>query len=201
MLATRNPHKLREFERLLEPAGIGLDPLPDGIELPPEDGTTFAENALPKAQAAAAQTGRAAIADDSGIEAAALAGAPGVRSARYAGLRASDQENLDKLLREAPAGSVLRYVCALAYVDPRAGEERLFFGECRGRLASQPRGSRGFGYDPAFIPDEEAAGEGGRTMAELRDPEKDVISHRGHAARALIEWLGDPETPTWNGAT
>ena len=87
VLATRNPHKLREFERLLAPAGIAVEPLPDEVELPPEDGETFAENALPKARAAAAATGRAAIADDSGIEAAALGGAPGVRSARYAGER------------------------------------------------------------------------------------------------------------------
>ncbi len=190
VLATRNPHKLREFARLLEPSGIEVDPLPDEIELPPEDGKTFADNALPKAQTAAAQTGRVAIADDSGIEAAALGGAPGVRSARYAGLHASDQENLDKLLREAPAGSELRYVCALAYVDPRAGQERMFFGECRGRLAAEPRGSRGFGYDPAFVPEESGA-EAGRTMAELPDREKDLISHRGRAVRALIEWLGN----------
>ena len=189
VLATRNPHKIREFERLLEPAGIALEPLPAGIELPPEDGNTFAANALPKANTAAAATGRPAIADDSGIEAEALGGAPGVRSARYAGEHASDQENLDKLLREAPAGSRLRYVCALGYADP-AGEERLFFGYSLGRLADHPRGSGGFGYDPAFVPDAESGhGGGGRTMAELSDAEKDAISHRGAAARALIEWL------------
>jgi XTP/dITP diphosphohydrolase len=186
VLATRNPHKLREFRRLIEPAGIAVEPLPDGIELPPEDGTTFAENAFPKARAAAAGTGRASIADDSGIEAAALGGAPGVRSARYAGDGAGDQENLDKLRREAPVGSALRYVCALTYVNPAEGEEELFFGYCRGSLAAQPRGSRGFGYDPAFIPDE---GDGARTMAELTDEDKDAISHRGNAARALLDWL------------
>jgi XTP/dITP diphosphohydrolase len=186
VLATRNPHKLREFGRLIEPAGIAIRSLPDGIQLPPEDGTTFAENALPKARAAAAATGRASIADDSGIEAAALGGAPGVRSARYAGEQASDQENLDKLIREAPPGSPLRYVCALAYVDPTSEQEELFFGYCGGRLAERPRGSRGFGYDPAFIPDE---GNGSRTMAELTDEEKDAISHRGRAARALLAWL------------
>jgi XTP/dITP diphosphohydrolase len=186
VLATRNPHKLREFRRLIEPAEIALAPLPDGIELPPEDGTTFAENALPKARAAAGSGGRASIADDSGIEAAALGGAPGVRSARYAGESASDQENLDKLVENAPVGSPLRYVCALAYVDPASGEEQLFFGYCDGRLAEHPRGTRGFGYDPAFIPDE---GDGSRTMAELSDEEKDAISHRGRAARALLAWL------------
>jgi XTP/dITP diphosphohydrolase len=184
VLATRNPHKLREFARLLEPAGIAVEPLPEGIELPPEEGTTFVENALPKARAAAAATGRPAIGDDSGIEADALDGAPGVRSARYAGVGASDQENLDKLIREAPAGSALRYVCALAYVDPTTGKERLFQGESRGRMADAPRGSGGFGYDPVFLVD------GGRTMAELPDEDKDEISHRGRAARLLSAWLG-----------
>jgi XTP/dITP diphosphohydrolase len=190
LLATRNAHKLREFARLLEPAAITLTPLPEEIELPPEDGSTFAENALPKARTAAAQTGRIAIADDSGIEADALGGAPGVRSARYAGPSPTDQANLEKLMREAPAGSALRYVCVIAYVDPRNGVQRLFHGECRGRLAADARGSRGFGYDPAFIPEGESHE---RTMAELSDPEKDAISHRGHAARALAEWLRSRE--------
>src|SRR5690349_21303404 len=135
VLATRNPHKLAEFSRLLAPAGIAIEPLPPDVTLPPEDGDTFADNALPKARTAAQATGRVSIADDSGIEAQALGGIPGVRSARYAGPNATDQENLDKLMREAPAGSGLRYVCALAYVDPESGEERLFFGDCQGRLA------------------------------------------------------------------
>src|SRR3984957_13666692 len=121
VLATRNPHKLREFQRLLAPAGIGVEALPQGIVLPPEDGDSFEANALPKARVAAAATGRPSIADDSGIEAEALGGRPGVRSARYAGLQATDQENLDLLRLEAPAGSGLRYVCALAYVDPSDG--------------------------------------------------------------------------------
>jgi XTP/dITP diphosphohydrolase len=186
VLATRNPHKLREFRRLLDDGSpVTLQPLPDDVELPPEDGDTFQANALTKARAAAAATGSAAIADDSGIEAAALGGVPGVRSARYAGERATDQENLDKLLREAPAGSGLRYVCALALVDPSGGVEEMFMGECRGHLAGAPRGTGGFGYDPAFIPD----GGDGRTMAELSEAEKDAISHRGEAARALVRWL------------
>src|SRR5581483_9011773 len=120
VLATRNPHKLREFGRLLAPASIELVPLPDTVKLPPEVGDTFETNALPKARAAAAATGRPVIADDSGIEAEALDGRPGVRSARYAGEHASDEENLAKLMQEAPPGSGLRYVCALAYVDPEA---------------------------------------------------------------------------------
>jgi XTP/dITP diphosphohydrolase len=190
LLATRNEHKLREFARMLDSAGgdeYELAPLPEQVTLPPEDGETFAENALAKARAAAA-TGAIAIADDSGIEAAALAGAPGVRSARYAGELATDAENLEKLVREAPAGSALRYVCALAYVDPGAGVERLFEGTCEGRLAAHPRGERGFGYDPAFIPDDI---RGERTMAELSDSEKDAISHRGRALSELVRWLED----------
>ncbi len=183
LLATRNEHKRREFARLL--SGVEVDALPDEVILPPEDGDTFEENALGKARAAAAATGRVSIADDSGIEAQALGGAPGVRSARYAGERASDEQNLAKLLREAPAGSPLAYVCALAYVDPGRGLERVFEGRCTGRLAEHPRGERGFGYDPAFLPDDEP---GDVTMAELSDERKDAISHRGRALRALA-WL------------
>ena len=190
LLATHNEHKRREFARLLPQPADGqrwtLQALPESLELPPEDGESFAENALGKARAAAAGTGRPSIADDSGIEAAALGGAPGVRSARYAGEHASDQANLAKLLREAPAGSALEYVCALAYVEADGGREMVFEGRCAGRLAERPRGERGFGYDPAFLPDE---GPGELTMAELSDEQKDAISHRGRAARALWEWL------------
>ena len=185
MLATRNPHKRREFARLLP--GHEIAPLPDDVALPPEHGETFAENALAKARAAAAATGRPAIADDSGIEAAALAGAPGVRSARYAGPEAGDAANLDKLRREVPPAGDLAYVCALAFVDP-GGRERVFEGRCTGTMAPAPRGSGGFGYDPVFLPDDE---RDGRTMAELDDAEKDAISHRGRAARALARWLAD----------
>jgi XTP/dITP diphosphohydrolase len=186
-LATRNPHKLREFNRLLAPAGITVRPLPDDVELPPETGDTFAANALVKARTAAAATGQAAIADDSGIESEALAGAPGVRSARYAGEHASDEENLCKLIAEAPPGSGLRYVCVVAYVDPVRGEERLFAGVSEGRMSAERRGERGFGYDPVFVP---LGDHDDRTMAELSDAEKDAISHRGRAARALAQWLG-----------
>lgn len=184
LLATRNEHKRREFARLLGEHEVAA--LPDSVRLPPEDGETFAENALGKARAAARATGRIAIADDSGIAAAALGGAPGVRSARYAGEDASDEQNLTKLLREAPAGSALEYICALAYVDPDAGMERVFEGRCAGRLAERPRGTGGFGYDPAFLPDE---GPPGLTMAEVGAAEKDSLSHRGRATRALEEWL------------
>ena len=184
VLATRNAHKQRELARLLPRHEI--DRLPDAVALPPELGASFAENALTKARAAAVGVGGPAIADDSGIEAAALGGAPGVRSARYAGPSPSDAENLDKLRREVPAGSALAYVCSLAYVDPERGIERTFEGRCTGSLSAQPRGERGFGYDPVFIPDDR---RDRRTMAELNDAEKDAISHRGRAARSLDRWL------------
>jgi XTP/dITP diphosphohydrolase len=183
VLATRNDHKVREVGRLMD--GLAVEPLPEHVTLPPEDGDTFAANALGKARAAAAELGRPAIADDSGIEAAALGGAPGIRSARFAGEDATDADNLAKLRAEAPAGSALRYVCVMAYAEPGGGE-RTFTGVCDGTLAPEPRGSGGFGYDPVFLP---ADRSDGRTMAELSDEEKDAISHRGRAARALLAWL------------
>jgi XTP/dITP diphosphohydrolase len=189
VLATRNAHKLREFATLLTPHEIVA--LPADVVLPPETATTFAGNALAKARAAARATGMATIADDSGIEARALGGAPGVRSARYAGEDATDRENLDKLLREAPAGSPLAYVCALAYVDAE-GREQLVDGRCTGTLDPNPRGDGGFGYDPAFLPDDIADG---RTMAELDPSEKDAISHRGRAARELLALLDGSQSP------
>ncbi len=181
VLATRNEHKLRELAELMRP--IELDPLPGEVTLPPETGTTFADNALGKARAAAAATGRTAIADDSGIEAAALNGAPGVWSARFAGEHATDEENLAKLLREVPPDGDTRvaYVCAIACVEP-GGREHVVHGRCEGRLTHEPRGTGGFGYDPAFVPDDHP---GDLTMAELTPQEKDAISHRGRAAREL----------------
>ena len=188
ILATRNEHKLRELREALP--GIEIDPLPAEVELPPEEGRTFAENALGKARAARRATGRPAIADDSGIAAYGLGGRPGVRSARYAGEGASDEENLAKLLDEVGAQDDRRvaYVCAIALVT-QDGQEYLFEGRCEGVLASEPRGSGGFGYDPAFVPDDTGPGDR-RTMAELAPAEKHAISHRGRAARRLAEHLG-----------
>jgi XTP/dITP diphosphohydrolase len=190
VLASRNEHKLRELSDLLRPHE--LEPLPAGVDLPPETGTTFAANALIKARAAAAATGLPAVADDSGIEAAALGGAPGVWSARYAGEDATDEQNLDKLLREVADGDRrVAYVCALAYVEP-GGQEELVEGRCEGVLAREPRGAGGFGYDPAFVPDDYGDD---RTMAELAPEEKAAISHRGRAASALKQRMTEPGLP------
>jgi XTP/dITP diphosphohydrolase len=179
VLATRNAHKLREFEPLLAPHTVV--PLPDEVELPPETGMTFEENALGKARAAAAATGRIAVADDSGIAAAALDGRPGVYSARYAGAGATDEQNLAKLLDEVPDQGDRRvaYVCALAYVTPD-GEEHVVEGRCEGTLAHEPRGDGGFGYDPLFLPDGHDV-----SAAELEPARKNRLSHRGQALALL----------------
>ena len=188
VMASRNQHKVRELASVLAPHT--LEPLPEWVELPPEDGDTFTDNALIKARAAAAATGVPVLADDSGIVVPALAGAPGVRSARYAGPSATDQENLDKLVEDMSGEDDRRaaYVCVLALVEPD-GSERVFEGRCEGRLVSSPRGSGGFGYDPAFVPDDLDGAN--RTMAEITPAEKHAISHRGRAARSLATALGE----------
>jgi XTP/dITP diphosphohydrolase len=188
IFATANKHKLRELSELLP--GIALEPLPEGVELPPEEGETFAEIALEKARTAQRATGRAAIGDDSGIEAMGLGGRPGIHSARYGGADATDEENLDKLLREVSAAGDDRraaYHCALALVDAD-GTERVFEARCEGVLIGAPRGEGGFGYDPAFVPDDTGP-EDERTMSELSQAEKNEISHRGRAARMLLGHL------------
>jgi XTP/dITP diphosphohydrolase len=188
VVATRNEHKLRELGEIL--AGLDLVGLPEGVELPPEEGETFAANALAKARAAHEATGEPAIADDSGIESRALHGRPGVLSARFAGAAASDEDNLELLLSELEGHEdrAVAYVCALAYVGSH-GEDLLVEGRCEGELAAEPRGLGGFGYDPAFIPVDTGEADR-RTMAELPPDEKHAISHRGRAARALAAKLG-----------
>jgi XTP/dITP diphosphohydrolase len=188
IVATRNGHKLDELREIL--TGIELRPLPADLPSPVEDGGTFAENALIKARAARDATGQPALADDSGIAAAALGGRPGVRSARYAGEGASDEENLALLLDEVPADGdrSVAYVCAIAYTGID-GTEIVCEERCEGELATEPRGSGGFGYDPAFVP-LDTGPEDGRTMAELTPGEKHTISHRGRAARAMARRLG-----------
>lgn len=189
VLATRNQHKVREMAGLLP--GVDLQPLPDEVASPPETGDSFEANALIKARAAHAATGKTTLADDSGIEAADLGGAPGIYSARYAGEGASDETNLAKLLREVGAAGGERraaYVCALALVD-EAGHEYVFEARCEGTLLREGRGTGGFGYDPAFVPDE-TGHDDQRTMSELGPEEKNAISHRGKAARMLARHLG-----------
>lgn len=186
VLGSRNAHKLRELGELLAPHL--LVPLPPEVELPLETGSTFSANALLKARASVDGAGVAAIGEDSGIVVAALGGAPGVRSARYAGEDASDEQNLEKLLRETDDAldRSAAYVCALALAT-EDGDEHVFEGRCEGRLARAPRGSGGFGYDPIFIPSE--GPDGDTTMAQLAPESKNAISHRGRAARLLLAWL------------
>jgi XTP/dITP diphosphohydrolase len=193
ILATRNQHKVAEMSDLLP--GVDLRSLPEEVVLPPETGNSFEANALIKARAAHAATCEMTIADDSGIEAADLGGAPGIYSARYAGEGAGDETNLAKLLREVDAvGGERRaaYVCAIALID-EAGHEYVFEARCEGTLLRETRGSGGFGYDPAFVPDETGHADH-RTMAELSPEEKHAVSHRGKAARMLARHLGlEPE--------
>jgi XTP/dITP diphosphohydrolase len=192
IFASRNKHKLREMRELLP--DLALEPLPAAVELPPEEGESFAAIALDKARAARSATGRAAIGDDSGICAEALGGRPGIHSARYGGPDATDEENLAKLLSEVAAAGGSRaawYVCALALVDADGGEH-VFEARCDGHLIETPRGSGGFGYGPAFVP--EATGpDDERTMSELSQAEKNEISHRGLAARLLAGNLRERE--------
>jgi XTP/dITP diphosphohydrolase len=188
IFATGNRHKLRELSALLP--GVELEPLPEGVTLPPEDGESFAEIALEKAHAAHMATGEAAVADDSGIGAIGLGGRPGIHSARYGGEGASDEENLAKLLVEvAAAGDDRRafYTCALALIDEDSSEH-VFEARWDGALIEEPRGSGGFGYDPAFVPDDTGPDDD-RTASELSEEEKNAISHRGRAARMLAAHL------------
>ncbi|MEX0754864.1 MAG: RdgB/HAM1 family non-canonical purine NTP pyrophosphatase [Actinomycetota bacterium] len=190
-IATRNTHKLREIARICPdwPTSwrtIATHPDDDWPDVE-ETGATYLDNALLKARATATALGIAAIADDSGIEVDALGGEPGPRSARYAGQDATDPDNLRQLLRAIKgvpsSGRTARYRCVAAVAWPD-GREVHAEGTCEGLLATRPAGDGGFGYDPIFVP----AGWD-RTMAELTDPEKDRISHRGLAFRALKDLL------------
>jgi XTP/dITP diphosphohydrolase len=200
-LATGNAHKLREFQQMF---GAGLRGSAEGglaawvVEgagelggMPEveESAGTFAGNALIKARAlrARAPAGAWVLADDSGLEVAALGGAPGVRSARYAGPGAKDGENTAKLLRELgrvpETQRAARFVCVLALIGPD-GEEKMFEGACAGRIGAGLAGGGGFGYDPVFYPEGQA-----QTYAEIGDEEKNKISHRGRAVEKLVEYL------------
>jgi XTP/dITP diphosphohydrolase len=195
VLASHNPHKLREVREILAAAVPGLDPAdvvaaPDlGAAEPVEDGTTFAENALIKARALAAHTGLPALADDSGLAVDILGGAPGIFSARWCGRHGDDRANLELLLAQLADVRAdhrgARFVCAAALVLPD-GREVVEQGELVGRLLGAPVGAGGFGYDPVLAP----LGEE-RSCAQLTAAEKNAISHRGKAFRALAPHVAD----------
>ena len=190
MLASNNAKKLVELRRTFEAAGtdvdiVGLAEVSDA-PAPEETGTTFVENALIKARAAARDTGLPALADDSGLEVDALNRMPGIRSARWSGREATDARNLRLLLDQtfdlAPERRRGRFVCAMAFVDPD-GTEITKVATMEGRVISEARGANGFGYDPMFVPD---AQPGNLTSAEMTAEDKDAISHRGQAVRAIV---------------
>jgi XTP/dITP diphosphohydrolase len=193
VLATRNAGKLAELARILAASGIevtlaGLDEFP-GAPGVTETGRTFAANALLKARSAAAFTGLAAVADDSGLCVDALNGMPGVLSARWAGRPGDDRANLDLVLAQlkdvAEPDRGAHFACAAAIVLP-SGAERVAEGRLYGRLARVPRGTNGFGYDPIFVP-----GSADVTTAEMEPAAKDAISHRGLALRALAPVIAE----------
>jgi XTP/dITP diphosphohydrolase len=191
VIASTNPGKIAEVRQIM--AGLPLvlltsDDVGGWPEIE-ETGDTYLANALLKARAVAAVTGKAALADDSGIEVDALDGAPGVRSARFSGEQASDEDNNAKLIESLDGVPSerrgARYRCVAVLVTPD-GEEIAGIGSCEGRIGFEPRGTGGFGYDPWFIPERES-----RTMAELTAEEKHAISHRGKALRGLADKLRD----------
>jgi len=194
VVATRNRHKVREIAVLLDEAGLAIEPVTIDEVAPRaelvEDEDTFDGNALAKARQASVACGMPAIADDSGIEVDALGGAPGVRSARWAGEPCNDQRNNDKLLREMVGIPTekrgARYRCAAAFVDASQGAEVVRSGACEGVVLDSPRGQGGFGYDPLFF----LPGLG-KTMAEIDLDQKNQLSHRAAAFRGLVAALRD----------
>jgi XTP/dITP diphosphohydrolase len=188
VLATANPDKAAEIGYILGQLGVVLLPRPGGVPDVEETGDTLVDNARLKADAIRGATGLAAVSDDTGLEVEALGGAPGVFSARYAGEDATYADNVAKLLAELagtpPTGRRARFV-AVAFVSFPDSTEIWAEGVVVGRIAEEPRGTGGFGYDPLFVPDE---GDG-RTFAEMSPADKHVFSHRGRALRALAEKL------------
>lgn len=187
VIATRNRKKLEEMQRLLEGLSVRLYNLDDFPECPEveEDEATFEGNAIKKAIAVSRCTDKIAVSDDSGLEVYALKGAPGVYSARYAGERANDRANIVKLLSEMRGikDRRARFVCVIAIAFPRDGVQ-VFDGYVEGRITEEPRGERGFGYDPVFIPEGHD-----RTFAEMDSHEKDALSHRARALIKLREYI------------
>ena len=192
ILATRNKKKIDEIKRIVKNLKISISTLADfpGCPEVEEDGLTFEENAVKKAVSVARWTTRTALADDSGLEVYALGGAPGVRSARYAGGSGDDRKKIEKLLHEMRFlhgdDRKARFVCSLALASPE-GSVKTFRGHVEGRIGMDLRGTSGFGYDPVFYPDGHS-----RTFAEMTDDEKDALSHRGMALRSLAAYLGGP---------
>jgi XTP/dITP diphosphohydrolase len=190
LIATHNAGKVRELADALRGLDVEIVRLtdlgPDAPDAPEETGSTFEENALLKARYFHERTGLASVADDSGLEVAALGGRPGVLSARYAGPSASDAERVERLLAELRAGPAsdrsARFVCVLALAGD--GFEHSFAGACEGRIAERPSGRNGFGYDPVFVPVGET-----RTFAEMSRGEKAAMSHRGRAVRAFEQFV------------
>lgn len=192
VLATANPDKAAEIADLLgNVPGLVLEPRPTSVAEVEEDGETLVDNARLKARALSAATGLPAVADDTGLEVAALGGAPGVYSARFAGQHATYADNVCKLLTELERvgatepdqrSAVFRSVAFVAYPD---GPELWAEGTVEGTIATEPAGTSGFGYDPVFVP----TGSGGRTFAEMTAAEKHHVSHRGRAFRGLAEQL------------
>ena len=194
VLATSNPGKVTELQKLLEPLQMEVVPQTElGVTSVEETGLSFIENAIIKARHAAQHTGLPAIADDSGIEVDALHGAPGIHSARYAGDGASDADNLNKLLNElrpiAPELRTARYRCALVYMRRALDPAPIVCqASWEGLLIDEPRGSGGFGYDPIFeLPSK-------LTAAELPAAQKNTISHRGRALQMLVNQLREQST-------
>ena len=190
IIATTNEGKLREYRELLSGIGAEVDGLPafHGLEEPAETGTTFEENAVIKAREYARQTGEWVLADDSGLEIAALGGAPGVHSARFGGEGSAYVEKIAMILDRlrGAADRSARFVCVIAVARPDGEIAATARGECRGEIAQHPRGSNGFGYDPVFVP------AGHRlTFGEMTDEEKSALSHRGRAAERIIRKMLD----------
>jgi XTP/dITP diphosphohydrolase len=192
LIATSNRGKLKEFNEILSTFPIGLLNLTDfpGVAPVSEDGKTFAENALLKARDYAGQAGIVTLADDSGLEVVALGGAPGIHSARYAGVNAPDLERNKKLLDALSLVKdderTARFVCALALVD---GSGTVLFqttGTCEGSITTHPRGVNGFGYDPLFVPSGYV-----QTFGELDQSVKDQISHRGKALKSMCQYIAE----------
>ena len=195
IVATRNKGKIREIREALKGLGLRIHALSDFPNVPEieEDGKSFAENALKKAQFYSKVFGKLTLADDSGLEVDSLKGMPGIYSARYSGEKASSRENNQRLLKEMASIPFskrgARFKCIMAMVSPE-GKEAMTEGSCKGRIGMREKGKKGFGYDPLFI-----LPKYGKTMAELSLREKNKISHRGEALRKLKKIVANFQAP------